>query len=440
MNFTSIKLKRAALCLILLVIIALLALWGINAFNTWRFDKLSEMPAAAVVGDRKQHIEHGAYLAKLGDCVACHTARGGHQFAGGLPLDTGFGLVVSSNITPDMDTGIGGWSREQFIQAMRHGVGKHGKQLYPAMPYNAYAKVSNADMADLKMYLDTLPPVRHAVEENQMRFPFNIRPLMMGWNLLFLDPAPFQDDPSKSQQLNRGAYLVLGLGHCSACHTAKNPLGGDTSQFLQGAVLQKWYAPGIAGEAWHGVANWSAADIATYLKTGVNKHAIAVGPMAEAVENSTQYFNDADLDAVAAYLKSFPVKTNVANGPSKLPIPSDRETMLQGRRIYASVCASCHGVEGEGQPGMGPALRGNLVVAKGPDNNVLHLILAGGYSAKTQTHPQGFAMPAFGWKLDDTEVAALATYIRNDWGNTGSAVSEAAVAAMRAHHAESPPK
>jgi len=412
------------------MIVALLVVivGGLYGFGTvWYDSAIRESVPNAAHPDRAQ-VERGEYLTRVGDCVACHTASGGEPFAGGLPLDTGFGVVVSSNITPDKATGIGGWTMRQFILAMRLGIGDHGKLLYPAMPYNTYAKLSDADLVSVKYYLDTLLPVSNRVDSNQMRFPFNIRPLMIGWNMLFLDSRPYVSDPGRSVEWNRGAYLVEGLGHCSTCHSPKNAFGGDRADyFLQGAVLQGWYAPRITGDAWKGVADWSTADVTQYLKTGANQHAIAAGPMAEAIANSTQYITDDDLNAIAVYLKSL--------GGKAVPLPAavaaDSATMMRGQRLYGSVCATCHGVTGEGVDGMGPSLRGNIAVNAGPPDNVLHMILAGGYSARTETHPKGFAMPSFNWKLNDSETADLATFIRNSWGNSAPAVGASDVSAAR---------
>lgn len=422
-------LKRSGIFLAGVLILGLLALAVMYGVTRWNYSRLSNTPMAGIAPSDASKVARGEYLARVGDCVACHTVAGGKPFSGGLALDTGFGKVISSNITPDKETGIGNWNMRQFIMVMRDGIGEHGKRLYPAMPYNTYAKVSDEDLVDIKYFLDTLTPVRNEVVSNQMNFPFNIRPLMIGWNLLFLDDKPYVADASKSADWNRGAYLVQGLGHCSTCHSPKNLLGGDRwGAFLQGAILQGWYAPTITGDIWAGVGNWTVQDIAQYLKSGANKHAIATGPMAEAIENSTQYINSQDLEAIGTYLKSL----DGSSGASAAPAAELVNAPGHGQHVYASVCASCHGLEGKGVRDMGPALQGNIVVGKGPANNVLHMILAGGRSARTESLPQGYAMPGFAWKLDDQEVADLATYIRSAWGNSGSGVSAQDVSQARA--------
>ena len=379
-----------------------------------------------------ERVTHGDYLARAGDCVACHTAPGGRPFAGGLDLDTGMGIVRSSNITPDAKTGIGGWNMKQFFFAMRKGLGAHGRWLYPAMPYNDYARISDADLIDLKYFLDTIPPVDHAVEENQMPFPFSIRPLMIGWNVLYLRQGELPEDPAKSADWNRGRYLVDGLGHCTTCHSTKNALGGDVA-YLKGQNLQGWFAPDVSGAGWPAVADWNVADIATYLKTGKNRHAIAVGPMAEAIENSTQYLSDADLKAIGIYLKDDAPETQTAAAPfersaASVPVVNHPE----GGRIYATLCATCHADDGKGHDGMAPSLIGDIaILGDNGKDNILRMILAGGRSARTGTYPQGFAMPGFDWKLDDDEVAAVANYVRNNWGNTSSDIQPVDVKAAR---------
>jgi mono/diheme cytochrome c family protein len=247
-----------------------------------------------------------------------------------------------------------------------------------------------------------------------MKFPFNIRPLMIGWNMLFLDTDQYQSDNTKSAEWNRGKYIVDGLGHCTTCHSPKNIFGGD-GEYLSGAVLQGWHAPDINGNAWPQIADWTADDIADYLKTGVNRHAIASGPMAEAIQNSTQYMEVADLKAVATYLKSLETsEPSPVVSLASMP-PASHTTKL----TYDSLCATCHNADGSGVQGMGPALRGNTaILGSEGSNTMLRMMLAGGYSARTATHPTGFAMPAFDWKLNDREAADLANYVRNTWGNS----------------------
>ena len=230
-------------------------------------------------------VIRGRYQAVLGDCAACHTRQDGKPFAGGEPLQTPFGVLVPPNITPDRETGIGAWSEEDFRNALKTGIGHGGKRLYPAMPYPAYTKMPDGDIADLWAYMQTLEPVHNPVEANQLPFPLNIRTLMAAWNGINFTPEPFRPDPNQSDEWNRGAYLVQGPGHCGTCHSPKTLLGADkTSEALQGASLQGWYAPAITGDTVHGIGGWSEDELVQYLKTGTNGHTIASGPMAEAIE------------------------------------------------------------------------------------------------------------------------------------------------------------
>ena len=387
--------------------------------------KQAEAPPAP---GRSAAIARGRYIAEAGDCVACHTVpHSGQPFAGGLALETPFGKLVASNITQDVKTGIGGWTEEEFTRAVRLGKGKHGQNLYSAMPYPAYNKVTDADMHDLWLYMQTIKPVSRQVESNQLPFPFNIRTLMWGWNLLFFDKKPFQPDSTQSMEWNRGAYLVEGLAHCAACHTAKNVLGGDSSKKLQGGTLQGWFAPEITGDKQHGLGAWSLDDTVTYLKTGANGFTVASGPMAEAVENSTQHMTTADLRAMAVYLKSLP--GSQAARPA--PVAANDRQMLLGAKVYDINCAACHASNGKGISSMVTALAGNGSIQAPVDSNLVNAILRGTRGAITHANPTGAAMPSFAWKLTDGQVAAVSTYIRNSWGNAASATSEGSVAKAR---------
>ena len=384
----------------------------------------SAAPAAPGNADA---VARGMYLARLGDCIACHTAEGGKPFAGGLPLQTPFGTIVSSNITPDKDTGIGGWTEEQFIRAVRQGRGQHGEFLYPAMPYTAYVKVTDQDIRDIKAYMDSVPAVRNPVVSNQLPFPFNIRQLLFFWNLLFFDNAPFKHDDTQSVEWNRGAYLVQGLGHCAACHTAKNFMGGDRAP-LQGGSLQGWFAPEITSNPYTGLGSWTPDDIVRYLKTGGNDRSVASGPMAEAVTNSLQHATTQDLHGMAVYLRSFP------GSDSKPPAPLNASdpAMTMGHDLFIANCAACHRSSGQGVSGMVSSLSSSSSIQAPVTTNMLRTILVGSRGAVTQSNPTGAAMPNFSWKLSDAEVAAVGTYVRNSMGNAAAAVSSDDVKKARA--------
>jgi mono/diheme cytochrome c family protein len=373
-------------------------------------------------------IEHGRYMAIAGDCTACHTAKGGEPFAGGGALDTPFGTLLSPNITPELATGIGGWTDDQFVDAVRNGIGHDGIHLYPAMPYTYYTKMFRADVIAIRAFLDTLQPVRNEVHANQLPFPFNQRETMLGWNELYFTPGEFKPDPSKSVEWNRGAYLVEGAEHCGLCHTPKNVMGGDENgRAMQGSVLQNWYAPNITGSRRVGIGDWTVDDIALYLKTGRNRYDIASGPMAEAVTNSTSRLTDADLRAIAVYLKELPP----GGGELPQPVSGQDPAMQRGQAIYNNQCAACHSVGGEGIVGLFPRLSGAPLVQQAQATSLIRVVLEGSRAVATDEAPTGPAMPSFAWKLSDADIAAVVTYIRNNWSNAAPPVSPGEVGNMR---------
>ncbi|WP_249673413.1 c-type cytochrome [Pseudomonas abieticivorans] len=373
-------------------------------------------------------IQRGAYVAVQGDCAACHTKPGGQAFAGGYGLQTPFGVINSTNITPDTDTGIGSWTERDFMRAVRHGKRKDGQLLYPAMPYNAYVNMSDGDLHDLWAYLRSLAPVKQAPEPNTLGFPYNIRLAMLGWNLLFFKNAGYVAAPKQSAQWNRGRYLVDGAGHCAACHTAKNALGGDTSAYLQGADLLGGHAPEITNDPHLGLGHWSGEQIQQYLKVGSNHQAVAAGAMGEAVEHSTQYLNDADLASIALYLKSLPGSGTQA--PAALSANSP--VMQRGAHVYETHCMACHNVQGEGINGMVPAFADNPGMRASSGAGLISAVLKGGRAAATEGNVTAAGMPSFGWKLNDGDIAAVLTYVRNSWGNAAPGVSAQQVAKARA--------
>jgi mono/diheme cytochrome c family protein len=364
--------------------------------------------------------EAGQYQAVLGDCAGCH----GKTLAGGVALETPFGKLVTPNITPDRETGIGDWSADDFRQAMKIGVGKGGKLLYPAMPYPAYSHMPDADVAALWAWLRTVKPVRNPVNVNQLQFPFNLRFLLAGWNMLFFKPAAYGNDASKSAAWNRGAYLVTGPAHCGDCHSPRNLFGADKGG-LGGASLQGWWAPDLTGDGRSGLGAWSTADIAQYLQTGRNAHSLASGPMAEAVENSTSQMTDGDRNAIAVYLKALPP------GPGNGGSGGDQQAqMQQGARIYDVSCSACHGANGKGSA-IFPPLAGNPIVTQRSPETLARVVLAGGKGASTAKAPTGPAMPSFAWRWNDEQIAAVLTYIRNNWGNAAPSVSGEGVSRIR---------
>jgi mono/diheme cytochrome c family protein len=374
-------------------------------------------------------IERGRYLATQADCTGCHTKpEGGRPMAGGYPIETPFGTLISPNITPDKDTGIGAWSDDQFVQAVQHGRGRDGAHLYPAMPYTAYVKMPREDVLAIRAYLATIPPVHNSVVSNQLPFPFRIRASMIGWNALFFDDAPFRGDPKKSGEWNRGAYLVAGPGHCGVCHNDKNFLGGDKSSgALRGTVIQGWEAPDLTADERTGLADWSADDIVAYLKTGHNRISAASGPMGEVIRDSTSQMHDADLQAIATFLKDQPAPQQ----SSPAAVVRNDPAMKEGQAIYVDECSACHARNGAGAPNIFPALKDSPIVQSSDPTSLARVVLHGTQNVATAQAPTGSAMPAFGWKLTDQQAAAVLTYIRNAWGNAAPAVTSGQVNDLR---------
>ncbi|TBU98308.1 alcohol dehydrogenase [Stutzerimonas kirkiae] len=388
---------------------------------------------AADGADAYELVEKGRYLAVLGDCTACHTVPGKPFLAGGGAVETPFGILLGANITPDRNTGIGKWRFEDFQATMSRGHARGGKRLYGAMPFTAYTKVSEADNRALWAYLRTLDPVENPVQTNQLPFPFNIRLSLLAWNWLNFEQGEYQPDPQRSEQWNRGAYLVQGLGHCGTCHTPKNLLGGDQAgQYLRGANLQGWVAPDITANAHQGIGKWSDEELIQYLKTGANRYDIASGPMAEAVEHSLQHWRDADLRAVAVYLRSLGGERS--DKPTALP--ADAPAMRTGAAIYSDRCAACHIGSGEGIEQLFPKLAGAPLVNASDPTSLIRVVLAGSRAGATDAAPTAPAMPSFAWNLDDRQVADVVSYIRNSWGNAAAAVSPGEVAKLRQSLAE----
>jgi len=376
-------------------------------------------------------IEAGRTLVVAGDCAFCHTAEGGMPYAGGRAIETPFGTVYSTNITPNATTGIGAWTDEDFYRAMHEGVAADGSHLYPAFPYPAFTKMTRNDVMAVKAFLDTLDAVEKENRESELIWPMNWRALMAGWNMLFFDEGAYEPDPDKSDQWNRGAYLVEGAGHCGSCHTPRNALGGaDEDEYLQGGAVQGWYATDLTAHEGYGVGTWTVEEITEYLKTGSNAHSTAAGPMAEVVANSTQKMSRDDLTAIAIYLGD-EAGSGGSGGTRDASEKADSAVALLGEAVFVDNCTACHMADGRGQTDVFPPLAGNAtVVAVGPQS-VLQPILHGAARPVTSDEPTGLAMPAFDWKLSDKQIAAVATFIRQSWGNDAPPVAVSDVAELR---------
>ena len=363
-------------------------------------------------------IKRGEYLSRAGDCVACHTAPGGKPFAGNLGLEMPIGTIYTPNLTPDKATGIGNWTDDQFYKAMHEGIGVKGEYLYPAFPFPWYTKVTRDDALAIKAYLFSLEPVSSERKKEKIAFPFNVREALLTWRTAFFKPGEFVPDPAKSPELNRGAYLVEGLGHCGECHNGNNLLGAsDLSGRLKGGEIQGWYAPNITSDGKEGVGSWSTDELVAFLHDGsAPGRGVALGPMKETVDHSLHYLSNDDLRAMAAYLKSFSGKESY----KPLDEAQAQTVGTAGAGLYLSNCASCHGLDGKGQAGMIPALAGNgAVLARGPQDVIR--VVVGGVRAQ-----QGYApMPAAGADLTDQSVADIVNYVRTAWGNAAPGNAEA---------------
>ncbi|GAB2472990.1 cytochrome c [Comamonas humi] len=428
------RLLVAALALLALVAAAV---YGLNVRGEAEVAPRSASDAAPSA----DLVAKGAYIARLGNCMGCHTAVGGPAYAGGRGVETPFGTVFAPNITPDAQHGIGAWSASEFWRALHHGRSRDGRLLYPAFPYPDYTRVAREDADALYAYLQSLPAVSQANRPHQLRFPYGTQAALAVWRALYfrageeVAAAPTVldegDGPGTTEQLRqRGAYLVHGLGHCAACHTPRNALGGSRDgQPLAGGILggQAWYAPALNDPSEAGMQHWRPEDIAMLLHAGASQHAGVSGPMAEVVFGSTQYWNATDLRAAAIYLQSLPV-AEVARQPAQEP---RRQVMELGRSVYAGHCASCHGDAGEGRPPGFPPLAGNRAVLLSHAGNVVQMVLRGGYLPSTLGNPYPLGMPPFQQSLGLEEVAAVSTFIRNSWGNQAPAVDVVLVDQIR---------
>jgi mono/diheme cytochrome c family protein len=371
-------------------------------------------------------VRRGQYLVAAGDCMSCHIREGGDPFAGGLGLNTPFGVIYTSNITPDKETGIGAWTSDQFYRAMHDGKDDEGENLYPAFPYPWFRRASRADVDAIYAYLKTVPAVKYTPPKNQLPFPLNIRASVGMWNLLYLDSHDFQADPRQSDEWNRGAYLVNGLGHCGGCHTPKNTFGADKSKReFHGGKIDNGIAPDLTANLRTGLGNWSIEDIAEYLASGRNARAAAGSGMADVITFSTSLMNDADRRAIAVYLKSQPASaTIVASAP-------DSGAMRRGAAIYSDACASCHLENGVGQSRVFPPLGNDAMLQQQDATGVAHLVLAGTQIGNSSSRPSPLSMPSFAWKLTDREIADVSTFIRNSWGNQAAQVAVSDVTDLR---------
>lgn len=364
-------------------------------------------------------VEKGRVLAAAGYCATCHTAKGGEPYAGNYPMVTGFGTIYASNLTPDVETGIGAWSPEAFRRAMQRGVDREGRHLFPALPFDHFTKVSDEDIDAIYAYIMTnVAPVRQVTNEPSIPFPLNQRILQAGWQLLFVDFGRYEPDTAKSAEWNRGAYLAEGIAHCGACHTPRNPVGAEiASQQYAGAVIDSWTAPALTAANPSGIP-WTASEFAQYLKTGSGVyHGVAAGPMGPVVHAGIRELPDSDIAAIGTYLGDIvgapdadPTQNPVLQASIKAGQPDPDYRRNLGERLYASACASCHyNASSDSLRAERPDLGINSATRLDDPSNLIHVILDG-VPASEGTH--GIVMPAFRTAMNDDQIAAIAEYLR----------------------------
>jgi mono/diheme cytochrome c family protein len=407
------------------------ALLGALAIAAWPREQRVPASSPSAWAPTPANIARGAYLARAGDCMACHTVRGGAPLAGGRALETPFGRVYAPNITPDAATGIGAWNADDFWRALHNGKSRDGRLLYPAFPYTSYTRVTRADSDALFAYLRSVAPQRQANRAHELRFPFDQQWALAGWRLLYFKPGVFEPDARQGAEWNRGAYLVQGLGHCTACHSSRNTLGASEAGLSGGLIEQLgWYAPSLTADNEAGLGSWEPAHIVDLLRTGTSPRATVFGPMAEVVERSLQHLTLADVGAMGTYLKSLPPGPSI---PVEAPVGPQAERIIkEGKALYEHHCADCHGADGRGKAPAYPPLAGNRALTMREPVNAIRIVLNGGFAPGTAGNPRPYGMPPYGNVLGDAEVAAVVTYLRASWGNAAPGVTALDVNRYRA--------
>jgi len=410
--------------LTLLAVLAALALASVVI--AWPREDIVPSSSPAAYAATPDNIARGAYLAKAGDCMACHTVRGGQPYAGGRALNTPFGKLVAPNITSDREHGIGAWSADDFWRALHNGKSRDGRLLYPAFPYTNYTKVTRADSDALFAFMQSIPAQKNANLPHDLEFPYNQQFMLAGWRLLYFKPAVYAEVKSQSTQWNRGAYLVEGLGHCAACHSSRNTLGASKEGLSGGLIpMVGWYAPSLTSDAEAGLGSWEVPQIVDLLKTGVSQRATVFGPMAEVVQRSLQHMSTEDVTAMAVYLKALPATP--PEPVEELTDPRVQQVIDQGRKLYEANCIECHGSDGKGQPPHYPPLAGNRALTMKEAVNPIRIVLNGGFAPGTEGNPRPYGMPPYSHVMNDHEVAAVVSYLRNSWGNKAVPVTASEV-------------
>ena len=423
--------KRILFLLFAAIAFVLIAVFGFEVME----DAIDDESPASTATSTEQ-IAAGRYLTQAGNCMGCHTSRGGAPYAGGRGVFTPFGAIYSPNITPDKETGIGAWTSADFWAALHHGRSKDERLLYPAFPYTNYTKLTRPETDAIFAYLQTLPPIRQPNREHELRFPYNNRLALVGWRALYFRPGVYQPNESQNAEWNRGAYLVQGLGHCNACHTSRNLVGAIANKgSLSGGRMpvSNWYAPSLISNKEAGVGEWEVRQIVDLLQTGVSERGAVSGPMTEVVKGSLQHLSDTDAQAMAVYLKSLP-KDKSPNGLKESPPPTEKNERIlaRGAKVYEANCAACHQSTGKGISSVYPPLAGNSSVTTHSPINAIRLVLHGGYAPSTIRNPRPYGMPPYGQSMNNEDVAAVVSYIRNTWGNRAPMVQSFEVDRHRA--------
>lgn len=427
--------KAAGLVVVVGISVAGLLVW----YGTRVPDSTFDSAASSSLSDAAL-VQRGEYVARSSDCVACHSLPDGPAFSGGLEMATPLGAIYATNITPDDKAGIGRYSLADFDRAVRHGVAPEGRRLYPAMPYPSYAKLSDEDVRALyAFFMQGVGPSEVANVPSEIPWPLNMRWPIAMWNTLFTEPGTYAENTEQDAQWNRGAYLVQGAGHCGSCHTPRGlafnekGLSDADEQYLAGALLDGWYAPSLRNDPNTGLGRWSEADIAQFLKVGRNQHAVVFGSMTEAFNNSTQFMTDADLAAIAHYLKSLPGDPKRDGKPWEYVAAKDSVFTSAGGHLYETRCASCHGNDGKGQAPWIPPLAGATSALIAVSDSAINISLNGSLRVVADGVPDAYRMPAYREQLTDLEIAQVVSFVRTTWGNSGGEVDSQAVARLREH-------
>ena len=423
---------------LLLIFLLIITALSVATFGYFLGDvSTAQYSETATENDAHAQIARGAYLALAGNCAGCHTKLGGAPYAGGRMIQTEFGNFVSPNITSDKTTGIGSWTADDFWRALHNGKSKDGHLLYPAFPYPNYTRITRADADAMFRYFNSVAPVHQINPVHALKFPYNQRILLAFWRAFFFRPEVYQAVQRQSAEWNRGAYLVTGLAHCSACHSSRNAFGANSgNEDFSGGQLAtlNWYAPSLVASNEGDLAHWQPAQLHAFLKTGITSNAAALGPMAEVVTDSLQHVSTSDIQAIGVYLQALPQKKiakqdllDKAIAPQLISKAEMARIMSNGASLYKTHCSDCHALDGSGVASVYPPLKENPSVQMTHLANPIKIILAGGFAPATAANPRPYGMPPFGPSLSDDEIALILSYVRNAWGNQASVVSAAEV-------------